>query len=271
MNKPFLAVAFGSDLHLRGSNSERHRKALDFPETADVIILAGDISDGLRAALVPFELADRYPSAHIIWIAGNHEFYNMNIDLQIERFRIACEGHDRVHFLENDSVEISGVKFIGCTLWTDFAILGEPDVGMELAARSINDFVCIQTRGDVAFTPRDAAHRFITSFAYLDEQLAISDPARTVVVTHFPPGLETRNPNFPVDGLTSYFQANVDLLLEDYEPAVWIFGHNHHSSDMQIGGTRVVSSQLGYQSEEGRIPEYQPSKLIYIGAEDDEL
>ena len=29
----------------------------------------------------------------------------------------------QIHFLENDQVVIGGVRFVGCTLWTDFALL----------------------------------------------------------------------------------------------------------------------------------------------------
>lgn len=269
MEKKQIAIAFGSDLHLRGSSAERRRKALNFPKEADVIVLAGDIAEGMQAPLVALELADAYPCAHVVWIAGNHENYYANIDQQIERFRQFCDGHERMHFLENDCVEIFGIKFIGCTLWSDFSILGEPESSMALASQRINDFVCIESAGGFTFTPKDCAARFLESFTFLDEELAISDPRKTVVVSHFPPGLETRNPNFEVDGLTAYFQANVGLLLDLYQPTLWIYGHNHYSQEQKIGNTRVVSHQLGYQAEDGRIPAYEPSKLVFVETEDD--
>ncbi len=264
MSNQQVSIAFGSDLHLRRAGIQRSSKALGFPESADVIVLAGDIADGMHTAMIAFELADRHPTAHIIWVAGNHEFYNTVIDDQLQRFREACNDHDRVHFLENDSVEILGVTFLGCTLWTDFSILGEPELAMDAAGRCISDFSFITTRPTVTFIPMDAASRFKQSYAYLDEALAACDPDKTVVITHFPPGLETRNPSFPVDAITAYFQANVSFIRETYQPALWIYGHNHFSSDLQIGDTRVVSNQLGYESEDGRIPAYDASRLVYL-------
>ncbi|MEX1196358.1 MAG: metallophosphoesterase [Pseudohongiellaceae bacterium] len=268
MKTSSLSIALGSDLHLSPRDEERRRRALAFPDDADVIILAGDITEGVRAAIVALDLADEYPAAHIVWVAGNHEFYYATIDEQIRRFREACADHDRVHFLENDSVEIAGVTFLGCTLWSDFSIMGEPHVAMTLAERMIADFVCIKAAGGFTFTPRDAAARFLESFAYLEEQLDICDPARTVVVTHFPPGLATHNPDFPLDPIAAYFQANVSLLMDIYQPAVWVYGHNHYSSDQLLGSTRVVSNQFGYPSEHGRIPPYDPMKLILLDGGD---
>lgn len=265
-NPNSIKIALGSDLHLGTRDSARRRRALAFSEEADVIVLAGDLGVGMHAASIVWEVAESFPSAQIVWVAGNHEFYGHHIDQQIQRYRDACEGDDRIHFLENDSVEIQGCTFLGSTLWTDFSILGEPELAMSEAGRMINDFVCIEMGAGALITPSYIANKFKTSYAYLDENLANSDPDRTIVVSHFPPGLETRNPNFGLGPLTAYFQANVEYLLECYQPALWIYGHNHYSRDFIKGRTRVVSSQLGYPSEDGRIPKYDPKKIVLLSA-----
>ncbi|MED5530706.1 MAG: metallophosphoesterase [Pseudomonadota bacterium] len=263
---PEIFIAYGSDLHLSVGNPERSRQALLFPKSADVIVLAGDIGEITKSARVALGLADEYQNTHIIWVAGNHEFYRSNIDEQIRTFREMCSDHKRVHFLENESVDVLGLRFIGCTLWTDFSILGSSEVSMAVAAAEINDFICIESQNGSPFTPQDCAARYSESYKYLEEQLARSIPEQTVVVTHFPPGLVTRNTNYRIDAVTAYFQANIAHLIERYEPALWIYGHNHYSRDIQIGNTRIVSNQLGYQSEEGKIPTYDPKKLVHLGA-----
>ncbi|MGD8174490.1 metallophosphoesterase [Marinimicrobium sp. ARAG 43.8] len=258
-----MRLAIASDLHLEFSTADRSR-ALSFPADLDVIVLAGDIATGKHSLDIIFDLSLRHPTSHIVWIAGNHEYYQHNIDQQIDEYRSACDGNDRVHFLENDSVVIDSVRFIGSTLWTDFSVLGNSDRPMAVADRGINDFRLISTIKNDRFTPRDAADRFKQSKSYLERQLSSGDSKKTVVVSHFPPGLKTHNKNFALDDMACYFQANVDSIIQKYQPMLWIYGHNHYSDDFKIGNTRLVSNQLGYPSEQGRIPTYDASKTIHI-------
>lgn len=104
--------------------------------------------------------------------------------------------------------------------------------------------------------PIDAAERFEESRKYLKQELSASRPEATVVVSHFPPGLATRNQRFRLDPITAYFQANMDSIIDTYQPALWIYGHNHFSNDLRRGATRLVSNQLGYPSEERELPWY---------------
>jgi|TARA_R100000900_G_scaffold46033_2_gene36920 Icc-related predicted phosphoesterase len=261
-SKSRMKIVAASDLHLEFSNAD-WSQALAFPEDTDVIVLAGDIGVGSLTIEVVLSLSAKYPSSHIVWVAGNHEFYNQNIDSKIEKYRAACAENPRIHFLENDSVEINSVKFIGCTLWSDFSILGDSESAI-YASRSVNDFVLIRTRNDEMFTPQDAITRFNESSAFLKEALSNGDPKSTVVVTHFPPGIDTHNTNFEVDSITAYFQANVEHLIHQYQPSLWIYGHNHYSNDLTIGQTRVISNQLGYPSERGYIPDYNPTNTIEL-------
>ncbi|MDO9519357.1 MAG: metallophosphoesterase [Pseudohongiella sp.] len=264
MAKKSLKIAFGSDLHLPERPSVRRQPALAFPAKADVLVLAGDVSGPDTTIEIATELALKHPCAQVILVAGNHEFYFHNIDQQLKSFRDSCAELDRVHFLENDTVQIEGVKFIGATLWSDFSVLGLTKESMEISARSIADFELISTRGKERFTPLDAAARFRESCKFIQGELSISEPQRTVVVTHFPPGLLTHNTMFPRDALTGYFQANVQHLIDEFQPAVWIYGHNHFSQDVLSGQTRIVSNQLGYPREEHIIPRYDPQKLILV-------
>ena len=261
-----MRVVPASDLHIEFPLTNLGR-AIAFPEDTDVIVLAGDIEVGMYASGETLDISNRFPSAHVVWVAGNHEFYEHNIDNQINQYREACEGADRVHFLENDSVEIGSIRFIGCTLWTDFSLLGDPEQAMTVAERSISDFSLIKTREGAWFTPQDAADRFEESCRYLKKELSNGEPARTVVVTHFPPGLATRNQNFGTDAITAYFQANVDPIIDKYQPALWVYGHNHYSNDLKRGRTRLVSNQLGYPSEAGYIPAYNAKKTLYLNSD----
>jgi Calcineurin-like phosphoesterase superfamily domain len=103
-----------SDLHLEF-------KAWKPPKAnADIVVLAGDIHVGVKG----IEWARRsFPSIPIVYVAGNHEFYGEHIhdmtqDLLMEGRRLG------VDVLDARSAVIGGVRFLGATLWTDFALGG---------------------------------------------------------------------------------------------------------------------------------------------------
>ncbi|MDP2228363.1 MAG: metallophosphoesterase [Moraxellaceae bacterium] len=264
MDKKELRIAFASDLHLRRFATWTWDNYLSFPQYADVIVLAGDIGEGHKTTIVVVEdLARKYPNSQLVVVAGNHEFYNCDEDYLLRTIRQTFADNERVHFLENDSVEIQGITFLGCTLWSDFSICGDVRIARAAAKQNVADFTYIHSHGK-DFTPAHAARKFRASRRFLNQALANCQPENTVVVTHFSPGLETANPLFDKSPITAYFQSNVIDLIETHQPAVWIYGHNHYSAELQIGRTKVVSNQLGYGAEIGTIPAYDPSKVIVL-------
>ena len=200
-------------------------------------------------------------------VAGNHEFYRSSIDNQIIRFRKAIEHEPRIHFLENDAVVIEGVRFLGCTLWSGFDVLGKDNIqpAMKEASRCIADFQSIRdVDGEEPFTPMSAINRYKESRTWLETELRDSDPLKTVVITHFPPCREARNKNIKEDLLACYFQANCLSLIETFQPAYWIYGHNHWNDSIFIGKTLVVSNQYGYPHEHLCNSSYQPELALWI-------
>ncbi len=258
-----MKIALASDLHF-----EFHRKNW-LPEIAsncDVIVLAGDIAVGENVPKVVRNIAHHHPQSYIVLIAGNHEFYKRNLGKQIEFLRETFVADEQIHFLENDRVAINGFDFLGCTLWTGFDLYGADQVlkAMNEAAFAIADFTLIKTGADYKrFLPLDAALRFNESRLWLKTELQNVVPDKTIVVSHFPPCANAQNKFFDKTLLTAYFQANCDELINQYQPALWCYGHNHFSDDFLLGRTRVVSNQLGYPKE--RFPSgYQPNKLIEL-------
>ncbi|MEN8763395.1 MAG: metallophosphoesterase, partial [Thiogranum sp.] len=102
-----------NDLHIEFEGFEP-------PDTdADVVVLAGDIGvggEGLRWA------EDRFPDRPVVYVPGNHEFYRHDITL-IEELK--AQAPDHIHVLNDDLIDIEGVRFLGSILWTDFALFGE--------------------------------------------------------------------------------------------------------------------------------------------------
>ena len=102
--------------------NDLHIEFEDFkpPETsADVVVLAGDIGVGVQGLYWAQRL---FPDKPVIYVLGNHEFYNNHTGL-VDALK--AEARDNIHVLNDDQVIIDRVRFLGSTLWTDFALMGE--------------------------------------------------------------------------------------------------------------------------------------------------
>src|SRR3989442_5778678 len=102
-----------SDLHLEFAAFELDRTAA---EAADVVVLAGYIHQGTEGI---GWARQTFPDKPIVYVAGNHEFYGHHWTRLLDELRLQAGAHG-VHFLENESITVQGIRFLGCSLWTDF-------------------------------------------------------------------------------------------------------------------------------------------------------
>jgi predicted phosphohydrolase len=90
----------------------------------DLIVLAGDIGMGKKGREW---ITSAYPESRVIYVAGNHEYYGHTIP-QLTR-RLEAQSDIRLRILECQTVDIEGVRFFGCTLWSDLAVEGDTAPG----------------------------------------------------------------------------------------------------------------------------------------------
>src|SRR5690349_12814481 len=110
-----------SDLHLE--LWREHAPRIDpAGSKADLVVLAGDIDRGGRAVTWA---AKTFPALPILYVHGNHEAYGSTLKSAQRDTRQACMEHLNVHFLQCDEYVIEDVRFLGCTLWTDFNLFAE--------------------------------------------------------------------------------------------------------------------------------------------------
>lgn len=208
------------------------------PVRHDVLVLAGDIDQGWRSMT-------RYGQCGVpvIYVAGNHEFYRghlnrVNIELR------QCAKAIGIHYLCEDAVVIDGVRFLGTTLWTDFALYpGREHESMTAAREGVADFSWIRTPNGF-FTPEQSVLMHRVARQWLGEQLATPFDGPTVVVTHHGPSGRSTAKEFQDHPLNPAFTSELTELagLAD----VWIHGHVHHSCDYDWYGTRVIANPRGY-------------------------
>lgn len=221
--------------------------------SVDLVILGGDIDKKARGV----KWANEVFTCPVVYICGNHEFYDGHIDRTLQKMKEAAEPH--VHVLENQSLIIGNTRILGTTAWTDFTSTGDPVAAAALARESMNDFRYI--RADAGYRrlrPDDLITRNHVAKTWLTEQLALPFDGKTVVVTHHCPIPEAAGAQQEGHLSAAYFNrwhALVELV------DLWIFGHTHECVDLVLGGCRVVSNAKGYP---GETTGFDPGKILEV-------
>jgi predicted phosphodiesterase len=233
---------------------------MDIPDTnADVVVLAGDVAVGPRGL---DWIRQRFANRSVVYVLGNHEFYHHNLPCLTELLKREADG-SHIHVLENSSVELAGFTFLGCTLWTDFAVRHNAQRDMAKAEGRINDYRLIHFgTADRVLSPQDTVRIHAQSVAWLKSELAWHDPAQTIVVTHHAPSPRSEAPGYVNGPLSPSFVSDLGALIEQSRIPLWIHGHTHHNADYRIGVTRVLTNQRGYPRE--ACADFDPGLVIEI-------
>lgn len=252
-----------SDLHLEGNLPDVIPHA-----DADLVVLAGDIhnhAEGLRWAAETFD-----PDVPVIYVPGNHEYYDGEFGALEAAMRDAARALDNVHYLNNDVYvdPEQRLRVLGTTFWTDFALFGDDDASVahaiDAASRVMLDFkglIQVTWPHDAAvhagqeapecgaerdFTPADALALHRRSRAWLEAQLAVPFAGKTIVVTHHAPHRSSLAQRYAQDAVSAGFVNDLTELVRA-PVALWVHGHTHTSFDYVTGGgTRVVCNPRGY-------------------------
>lgn len=231
------------------------------PVTADVIVLAGDIGIGAKGMRWAAKV---FPDKPVIYVAGNHEFYGSNLQVVMEELERAQTG--QVHYLEKRSIEIGGVRFLGCTLWTDFQVFGQARQAevMAQAGEAMNDYARVsfgRGKDKRKLLPADTLALHVESRNWLERELAKPHSGPTIVVTHHAPHPQSMLLETEGDPLSAAYVTNLSSLMG--KAPLWIHGHVHVSLDYAVSGTRVICNPRGYVRF-GENCDFQPGLVVEI-------
>jgi Icc-related predicted phosphoesterase len=245
-----------SDLHVEFDDFE-------LPEVdADAVVLAGDI--GLGTAGI--RLARRWSGGRpVLFVAGNHEYYRHALPALGGELRSAAAG-STVHVLENDELVLDGVRFLGCTLWSDFLAAGEGELerSMAVCARLLNDYEVITwSEEGRTLQPEDTRALHVASRRWLAGRLAVPHDGPTVVVTHHAPLVRVHPPSPVHRALVGAFASDLTGLMAGDRAQLWIYGHVHRTADLEVGGTRLISNPRGYPHEP--VEDFDPGLVVKVG------
>ena len=228
-----------SDLHLEF-------QPFDLPETdADILILAGDTATGKKGIEWIMSLSLPIP---VIYIMGNHEYYRSAYPKLLHNLKEISAGSN-VHVLENDVFQIDNIRFLGCTLWTDFKLYEKPVMAEFTAQFTMNDYRLIRKSPAYSkFHTSNTITAFRESRFWLNEQLQIQT-GKTIVITHHAPSARSIPEEYKNDDLNPAFASNLEDIILKYSPDLWIHGHIHAPASYNIGKTQIVCNPRGYPHE----------------------
>lgn len=278
-----------SDLHLEFGDLE-----LENTQDADLLILGGDIliaqdlhdhrpvvSDvqqaiisktsnlGTRQAIAMRfrnflkRVSDRFP--HVIYIAGNHEFYHGKYPDAYDYIRNEVANINNLYFLEQEYKRIDDVIFIGGTLWTDMN--RRDPLTISACADMMNDYRTIRmpSKGYAKLRPEVTIRQHNETVNYIKRILADNPNEKTVVVGHHAPTKLSCKPKYEKDHLLNgaYSSDLSEIMLNNPQIKLWTHGHTHDCFDYTIGTCRVVCNPRGYVGYEDD-PGFNPNLVIEV-------
>jgi predicted phosphodiesterase len=240
-----MRIVTYSDLHLEFG----HAWTLPPEADGDVMVLAGDIVT--LKNYNPLDHLLQHWKKPVLYVTGNHEYYTQQpMNEENDRFKVWLEGrHPNVRLLLDQGVSLQGVHFFGGTMWTDFN--GSNRSSMETARDQMSDFRLIRNPERTTFTPADAValhKRFVAKLRnWFDEDLR----GPRVVISHNAPVINPKTKYSRSPLMPAFNSLDMTAIIENHQPAVWVYGHTHECDDQTIGKTRIISNQLGYPDRAG--------------------
>ena len=278
-----------SDIHLEfWERYGEECEAINVPHVSSnspVLCLLGDIgyplgSPDMKEAYQNylFDQSERFE--HVMVVTGNHEYWSPHTMEDVnQRVEEVCAQRSNLHFLNEKSVVVGGVRWAGCTLWTAVPENKTTEVALTYCC---NDYKRIHVNdggdGKRLYTVADMRKIHARHVEFLENEIEKSrqDQIPLVVLTHHAPSFVRTlkaedKKSFPILGgtdLEKMFGGPVK---------VWGFGHTHRTSDQVRGGTRLVSNQFGYcttragHSEDKLDPEFSGEFVIDIEYNEEEI
>lgn len=273
-----MKIQLLSDLHL-----ETHPNFVpEVAPTADLLVLAGDIGSYQAGSMLldkqdtDFGLARFSPRKDlaawpvpVFFVPGNHEYDGMPFEEAHERLQETC-ARLNITWLQQRVEIFQGVRFMGCTLWSDFEAL-VPTTGaltQQLKAREkaqrAADFYLRKTgtvfQGE-AFLSGAVKAKALDDQAWLTQALSEPFEGPTVVITHFAPSLKSADPRYGLTPGTAGFCNALDHLLPQAQ--LWLHGHLHCAHDYVHNGCHVVANPFGYARKNEQVF-FKPTQTIAV-------
>ncbi len=239
-----VAFRILSDLHLEfhADGGREFVESLDV-QPGEVLLLAGDACSSPMLVGALSRICRRFES--VVFVIGNHELYHSDRDSANASLRmVAANFPGAFHVLDKEIVTLNGVRILGCPLWFPKSRANRD---------AMNDFRQIRDFESWVYEENARCVEFLT------REMRPGD----VVVTHYLPSWKSVAPEHEGSPLNAFFVCDVERLIAERQPALWVHGHTHSSLDYKIGETRVVCNPFGYLGHDMN-PAWKPDLRIEV-------
>ncbi len=247
----------------------------------DVLVISGDVCESrtlMKFQYDPLNILDGHDNPkridraarffheecakyrEVIYVMGNHEHYHGRYDKTVHELKVTLPDH--VNVLENESIEIDGVLFLGATLWTD-CNKGNP-MCIQTLKHGMNDYRAITNKAGSIYRkliPQDTMETHMRTKEYFKTMLELNRNKKAVICTHHAPSYQSVHEHYKHEtDMNGGYASDLSEFILDHENILfWTHGHMHDPSDYMIGQCRVIANPRGYYGYEQRVHEFDPT------------
>lgn len=248
-----------SDLHIKhwGAAFGVNYWSKSFPQEtqtdAEVLVLAGDIVDlgprDWRWSMARLqEFVARYKQ--VVYVPGNHEFYATSI-AAVDLVKVAQDTGVSV-LQPGTEVVIGRQRFLGGVMFQPKPIEGLDDLPNGEMPNPISDHWCISD------FDTEAPYQYQALRSFLEDRLT----EEHIVVTHHAPSNGSLAAQWVGDPCNWWFITHqMESLIDQFQPKLWVHGHVHSPWDYQRGKTRIIANPKGYPGEGVR---FNPKLVVEV-------
>lgn len=158
---------------------------------------------------------------HVVYVAGNHEFYRSELNHVIKRLKEKISNIPNLHILYNETVTLDGQRFVGTPV---FSNLTNDGYWNRQITERINDFRKISYRRfGRKLTAMDMKYLYATALLFLTTTIK----ADNVVITHWLPSPFCIDKQYKGDSFINYYYASTTLEELNVFPKAWVYSHTH--------------------------------------------
>ncbi|OAM76024.1 metallophosphoesterase [Devosia elaeis] len=210
----------------------------------DAMIIAGDVDKAAAETEQSLLMLARWSPAPIVFVPGNHDVHDVALDAWDRGNEDLLDRG--IHVLSSgQSVVIDGVRFVGATLWTDFGLADDVYASEAWAARHMPEYQQVRRPDGELIWPTDTRDAYLRHRSAIEAVLSQPHDGPTVIVTHHAPS--RRSIAGGVDVADAAFASDLEGMIHQYQPSLWVHGHVHQHLDYRVGNTRVLANPRGYQ------------------------
>lgn len=195
----------------------------------DICILAGDICASAEIPTVLNLFCKKFNK--VVYVLGNHEYWGLYSREQVKAFsRQAVRENKNLHWLDNETVIINNHRIVGGTMWFPNAPL------VPTIKSSMPDFRLIPNFEQWVYEENKNFTNLLLNDLHKND----------IVITHHLPSAKSVDPYWKGSILNTFFVCDVESVIEDVQPSIWIHGHTHSSMNYNIGQCNIICNPFGY-------------------------